>query len=444
MKSFGAIVALLAVLNLPALMQEKDLPPAQAELVKAERAFAKLAVERGIRDSFIAYFADDGIGFGPHPYKVKESFSSRPAPATRSPIVLNWSPVYGDLADAGDLGWNTGPTVFEDTSPAKTPTRHGMFFSVWKKQRDGSWKVVLDLGGDTPAPVAPLNAPFQTSYRASSKRPAASVNVEQEIAGLLKVERELLAAAKAGSVGQAYKSRLSDDARVHRPDVMPVAGKDGLHAWLAQQTMALSGEPIKADVARSGDLGYAYGSYELGGAKPEKGYYARVWKRDVQGQWRIVMDAIIPITPGPIPPGNQPPPPQPNAAPPNALAQKAQAHYLAQEWAEAAAAYQQYAKENPNDPVAWHRLGTSRIYLKQYPEAIKNLEQAIELSGGGALNFYNLACAFALSGEKEKSLDNLEKAINAGFTDRQQYETDSDLDSLRETDRFKQLLKRLP
>jgi adenylate cyclase len=60
------------------------------------------------------------------------------------------------------------------------------------------------------------------------------------------------------------------------------------------------------------------------------------------------------------------------------------------------------------------------------------------------LNYYNLACALALSGQKEKALDNLEKAIDAGFTDRQQYETDGDLDSLRETEKFKQLLKRLP
>ena len=125
------------------------------------------------------------------------------------------------------------------------------------------------------------------------------------------------------------------------------------------------------------------------------------------------------------------------------MATKAQAHYQAQEWAEAAAAYQRLVKEKPNDPVAWHRLGTSQIYLRQLPEAIKSLEQAIKVGGGAALDFYNLACALALSGEKEKALDNLEKAINAGFADRQQYETDSDLDGLRETERFKELLKRL-
>jgi len=428
------IILSLFVLTFPALTQEKELPPAQAELVDTERAFAKLAVERGVRESFIAYFADDGIGFAPHPHKVKERLSNSPAEASRPSLRLNWAPVYGDIAQAGDLGWNTGPTLIEDTSPEKKPARHGMFFSVWKKQTDGSWRVALDLGGDTPAAVEPLDAPFKTSYRASSKGPAANVNVGEEIAGLLKVEREFLAAAKASGLGKAYQSRLSDDARIHRPGAMPVVGKDALRDWLGRQTAQLSGEPIKAEVSRSGDLGYAYGRYELGGAEPQKGYFARVWKRDANGQWRIVMDIVRPLPPGT---------PNLSAQSQEDLAAKAQAHYLAQEWVEAAAAYQRLVKENPNDPVAWHRLGTSQIYLRLLPDAIKSLEQAIKVGGGVALDFYNLACAFALSGEKEKALDNLEKAINAGFTDRRQYETDNDLDSLRETGRFKELLNKL-
>src|SRR5215470_19607703 len=104
MKPFFTIALSLFVLTLPALTQEKDLPPAQADLVNTERAFAKLAVERGVRESFIAYFADDGIGFAPHPLKVKERLSNSPAPATLPSLTLNWAPVYGDIAQAGDLG----------------------------------------------------------------------------------------------------------------------------------------------------------------------------------------------------------------------------------------------------------------------------------------------------------------------------------------------------
>ena len=434
MKPFIAIGLLLFI----ALIQEKDLPPAQAELVNTERAFAKLAVERGVRESFIAYFADDGIGFGPHPHKVKETLSKSPASATNSSITLNWAPVYGDISQAGDIGWNTGPTLIEDNSPEKKPARHGMFFSVWKKQSDGSWRVALDLGANTPAAVAPLDAPFKTSYRESGnapkKKPVVSGNLEQEIAGLLKAEREFLTAAKTSSLGQAYQGRWSDDARVHRPGTMPVVGKDAINSWTAQQAMTLIGEPIKADVSRSGDLGYVYGSYELGGTQAQKGYFARVWKKDMGGQWRIEVDIINPLPPGTA---------QLAARSEDGLASKAEEHYLAQRWAEAAEAYLQFIKQKPDDPVAWHRLGTSQIYLKQLPEAIKSLEQAIKVGGGAALDFYNLACAFALSGQKEKALDSLEKAIGAGFTDRRQYESDSDLDSLRESDRFKDLLKRL-
>ncbi len=296
MRPLTTTALLLSLIVLPVFPNEKDLSPAQAALVATERAFARLAVEQGVRASFIAYFADDGIGFNPHPYKVKEVLSNRPAPAKRSPIVLNWAPIFGGMARAGDLGWNTGPTVVEDTSPEKQPAQHGMFFSVWKKQSDGNWRVVLDLGNSTPAAVAPLNAPFRAARQASNK-PSAGVNVEKATAGLFETEREFLAAAKAGGAGQAYKSRLSDDARVHRPDVMPVVGRAAINAWLTSQTMTLGGEPIKVEVASSGDLGYAYGSYELGGNKPEKGYYARVWTRDAQGRWHIVMDVTNPIPP---------------------------------------------------------------------------------------------------------------------------------------------------
>jgi ketosteroid isomerase-like protein len=412
---------------------EKDLPAAQAELVNSERAFAQLAEERGFRESFLTYFADEGIAFNPHPHKVRETLSRQPA--NNSPMGLKWAPAFGDISQAGDLGWNTGPVLFDSAEPGK-PGRHGMFFSVWKKQADGSWRVVLDLGAKTPAEVVPLNAPFRSSFRPVKTRPANSVNIEREIAELLQIERDFLATAKAKNAGQAYLTRVGDDVRVHRPGVMPVTSKEGLRGWLQNQAMPLSGEPIKADVSRSGDLGYVYGSYELGGTKPEKGYYARVWKRDDSGQWRIVMDTV-----NPIPAASQAA--AANAAP-NRLGEKAEGHYLAQEWPEAAAAYLQYTKENPSDPQAWHRLGTSQIFLKQYVDGIKSLEQAIKLGGSGPLDFYNLACALALTGQTEKALDNLEKAIGGGFTNRQQYETDSDLNSLRETDRFKALLKRLP
>ena len=60
MKSLSA-AALAAILPAAAFAADTGLPPAQQALFDTERAFVRLAAERGFRDSFYAYFADDGI-----------------------------------------------------------------------------------------------------------------------------------------------------------------------------------------------------------------------------------------------------------------------------------------------------------------------------------------------------------------------------------------------
>lgn len=291
MKTVLGSLALL--LLLPALAADTGLNAAQQEMVDTERAFVRLAAERGFRDAFYAYFADDGIAFNPHPFRVRTALANQPS--LPGPMGAVWAPVYGDIAAAGDLGWNTGPLEFEGKNGE--PDRHGMFFSVWKRQADGTFKVVLDVGGDTPSAVVPMDTPVQSSHRPAATPPG-NADVAAETAALLAVEREFLATAQTESLGRAYGSRLGDDARVHRPGAMPVVGQVALNEWANAQAAKYRGEPLGADVSRSGDLGYVYGNYECAGDTPEAGYFARVWKRDSRGDWRIVMDTISPLPAG--------------------------------------------------------------------------------------------------------------------------------------------------
>lgn len=424
MRSLVAAALLLAAT--PALPGDAPMPADQAAMVAAERAFVKLAAERGFRDSFYHYFAPDGVAFGPHPFRTRPVLEGQPS--VPGPMGAVWAPVWGDISQAGDLGWNTGPLLFEARPAQNRPERHGMFFSVWRKQADGSWLVVLDLGSDTPGPVVPLDTPYQTSWRQAPGQ-AAAPDVATARASLLAAEHELLADMKSRGIGQAYAGRLADDARVHRPGVMPVAGRAALDDWLAAQPQTQSGATLAADVASSGDLGYAYGSYETGGERPAAGYYARVWKRDAQDRWRIVMDTISPLPPGVAP------------LPPALL--EAEERFLAEDWAGAAAAYQAYVSAHPDHAFAWHRLGASQVGLRQLPEAITSLKRAVAVGGGSSSDFYNLACAHALSGDEEQALAYVQKAIDAGLRNRRQYESDGDLASLRELPRFKELMQRL-
>ena len=131
------------------------------------------------------------------------------------------------------------------------------------------------------------------------------------------------------------------------------------------------------------------------------------------------------------------------AKPLTAVLMSAETPYLEGRWAEAEAAYQQFVEANPDNGFAWNRLGTSQVQQKKYAEAVRSLERAIGIGGGGPVDFYNLACAYALAGDPDRALDNVERAIGAGVRRRQQYETDPDLASLRELPRFKALMQPL-
>ncbi len=127
-----AVAACLAALPLAAAAG--PMPPAQQELFDTERAFVRLAAEKGFRDSFYEYFADDGVAFNPHPFRVRVTLAGQPA--TPPPMGADWAPVYGDVSAAGDLGWNTGPLLYAGRDGQ--PDRHGLFFSVWKRQANGA------------------------------------------------------------------------------------------------------------------------------------------------------------------------------------------------------------------------------------------------------------------------------------------------------------------
>jgi ketosteroid isomerase-like protein len=295
MKQFFHALTVMSILAISALTQETEIHSTLLGLANAERAFAKMSVEKGVREAFYNNFAEDGINFQPHPTNTREAYRKSPVQQAPPSITLNWAPIYGDVSRAGDLGYTTGPFINEDHSPAKRPARHGMYSSVWKKQADGSWKVVLDLGIQLPSAAAPLNAPFQAAPHWKVK--AASATVEQGISALLNADRAFFETSQSNPA-QAWHRFLSDDARIHRSQLMPLTGKSDLRTWIGKQTASsggISGEPIKADVARSSDLGYSYGKYELKAEKIEKGYYVRVWKLDAKGDWRIVFDVTAPL-----------------------------------------------------------------------------------------------------------------------------------------------------
>src|SRR6266568_7354307 len=150
-------------------------------IVEAERAFAKAAATKGTRDAFLEFLADDGIIFQPGPVNGKKFWTERPSRKS----LLSWEPVFADVSRAGDLGYTTGPWEFRPNGPDDQPVAFGQYFTIWKKQRDGSWKAVLDRGVSSDKPFAPQALRFTPNDESLSN---SKVDVAKGRAALIEQE----------------------------------------------------------------------------------------------------------------------------------------------------------------------------------------------------------------------------------------------------------------
>lgn len=282
----------------PLPVKEKRFPAALAPVVEAERAFAQRSIDEGMKPAFLAYAAPEGVIVNRNGLvNAIETWSQRnPAPTG----LLTWWPTYADVSRAGDMGWTTGPFEFREKPTDEKPADAGHFFTVWRKQPDGAWKWVLDLGVRHPAPETTETVLTYPAALRNNARPAkpVPVNVEAARQSLADAERTLSEASASVGFRTALLAHADDTLRLYRHGTFPVVGKDWVAKAIKVQGELITWEPLKTDVAASGDLGYAYGAYALqpkGSERPsEKGYYARVWKRDRSGVWRVALNVANP------------------------------------------------------------------------------------------------------------------------------------------------------
>jgi ketosteroid isomerase-like protein len=229
------------------------------------------------------------VGFEPEPTPARESLrkSTRPQPQG---FQLLWEPRFGDIAASGDLGYLTGPS---ETIVPGQPPRYGNYFSVWKKQADGEYRVILDVGGNTPQ---------KTSYAPGFTR-ASSTGSWKGSDGRAANEKSLFAADQAFSAAitksgapTAYTSTVHPNVFFQRMGFQPMTSRQAAVDWLTAHVKEWSTEPVKVETAASGDLGYTWGKYHVTPTDRAAytGYYVRVWTRNAQGTWQMVAETATP------------------------------------------------------------------------------------------------------------------------------------------------------
>ena len=296
----------LAIITTLSFGQAKPENPALSSLVEAERLFARTSLEIGARPAFMKFFADDAVVFRPSPVRYKEAMKDVPLPTDPRETSLEWEPLYADVSANGDMGYTTGPAVWIDHSPAKRPPYYGYYFSVWKKQPTGELKVAFDIGSEQPGPYVGPRA-FHAPAVVRRKEAIPISTPEEHVVGLMNAEREFLEAVQKEGAINALARYAGEEVRVYREKEIPVVGGDSLRAYFSSRPYLSQWNPMFCDVALSGDLGYAYGGYEVAASGPapaqvENGFYLRVWKRDGKNAWKFVAEVTSPMPPPPPPP----------------------------------------------------------------------------------------------------------------------------------------------
>lgn len=264
-------------------------------MLMAERDFSRMSEAKGIRESFTEFIAEDGILFRPRAVFGKKWMQENPLPPSKTRPLLVWQPIFAGISRAGDLGYTTGPWQFKNDIKDAKFSGFGNFMTVWKKQPDGKWKFVVDLGVSNPEPKKPVLLTYGEPASGRFTR-----DVAKGRSDLLSTERDFSkASVKRGAV-EAFLAYAASDVRVLRNQKQPFIGRKAAAAAWTPLSIEFSWTTQSADVSTSGDLGYSYGLYEMRdktkNSVTQTGNYMRVWKR-VNGAWKLILDVTDPHPP---------------------------------------------------------------------------------------------------------------------------------------------------
>ena len=132
---FGLLLAACA-----STPQGSDTAQQKARVMATERAFAKTMADRDLA-AFARFVSEEAVFLGDTPLRGraavvegwKRLYQGKQAP-------FSWAPERVYVIESGTLAVSSGG-VFDPQGK-----RIGTFNSTWRLERDGEWRVVLDLG----------------------------------------------------------------------------------------------------------------------------------------------------------------------------------------------------------------------------------------------------------------------------------------------------------
>jgi ketosteroid isomerase-like protein len=116
-------------------------------LMQADRDFAKATADKGI-DGWMSFMAPNAVDLTAEPLVGLDQIRASMTKQFKLPgMKMRWAPIKAEFLDSGDVGYTVGRYEVSYLDDDGKPTgRRGSYLTTWQKQKDGSWKVVSDIG----------------------------------------------------------------------------------------------------------------------------------------------------------------------------------------------------------------------------------------------------------------------------------------------------------
>jgi ketosteroid isomerase-like protein len=271
----------LAVAALSACTTTEHTTVTAAPVIGAERAFAARAHEAGWIPAFCEFSASDSQLVGRLGLiNAHERMCGLPDDGERN---LYWAPSFAGISSSGDLGFTTGPASYDAT---RTPAIQ--YFTVWRRQADGTWKWIYDGG---PGQVQGPGPYLGDGAEVPTLPPVVGVGS----AGAAMAQVNSIEASASNPA--ALRRYLAPGAHVYRTARARAYGGPEAEANLIQPSADVSYVHRRTEASSGGDLVFTLGEahWTLNG-EAHQGFYARIWQYNASG-WRIVYDQLAPWTP---------------------------------------------------------------------------------------------------------------------------------------------------
>ena len=193
---------------------------------------------------------------------------------------LTWAPEFAIISSSGEMGVTTGPWEYREKSLQDTAVAYGHFTTVWKKNKEGKWKAVFDMGIGYPQKIT--NSATVKKFVLSNTE-----NKSSSTALLMNTEMNFIEAFSIDK-NAAIKKAITPDSWFSINGYAPFKNAAAINAAMDVVPANTKFTSINMFISGANDMFAVYGNAQTGDMKKN---YLRVWVKQ-DDEWKLLIMVV--------------------------------------------------------------------------------------------------------------------------------------------------------